>query len=67
MQGGQRLLLPCCTVRMGDGDVQDQAHPMGDEPLREVDVAHLPAGGAMLRHLRPSMPGWAALHSPSGT
>eukprot|EP00960_Hanusia_phi_P036240 752218-Hanusia_phi.AAC.12 len=23
------------------------------EPLREIDVAHLPAGGAMLRHLGP--------------
>eukprot|EP00960_Hanusia_phi_P044817 756842-Hanusia_phi.AAC.1 len=26
---------------------------MGSEPLREVDAAHLPAGGAMLRCLGP--------------
>eukprot|EP00960_Hanusia_phi_P004423 129311-Hanusia_phi.AAC.1 len=39
---------------MGDGDVQDQAHPIGGEPLREVDVTYFPAVGAMLRHLGPS-------------
>eukprot|EP00960_Hanusia_phi_P000723 19805-Hanusia_phi.AAC.1 len=39
---------------MGDGDVQDQAHPMGGEPLRKVYVAHFPAVGAMLRNLGPS-------------
>eukprot|EP00960_Hanusia_phi_P064324 765763-Hanusia_phi.AAC.3 len=42
------------VIRMGDGDVQDQAHPLGSEPLRKVDVAHLPTGGAMLRNLGPS-------------
>eukprot|EP00960_Hanusia_phi_P040382 754423-Hanusia_phi.AAC.1 len=33
------------------GGVPDHAHPAKDEPLREVDAALLPAGGAMLRHL----------------
>eukprot|EP00960_Hanusia_phi_P046109 757623-Hanusia_phi.AAC.7 len=38
---------------MGNVDVQDEAHAIRGKPVREVDVAHLPTGGPMLRNLGP--------------